>query len=118
MMFKLLLAFQLKHLLADYFFQTEYMLQKTGEKKWFYPLLAHALMHGFQTNLLLVCFSLYSYMWLGLLDAIAHFFIDRLKVIASRNVSAANPTYWRLLGMDQALHHCTHYFLILLIVSN
>jgi hypothetical protein len=117
MIFKLLIAFQLKHLLADYFFQTEYMLDKQKARGWFLPLFAHVSVHGIFTLIFCLAFGRPELCWLALFDGSVHFIVDRLKAVYSRNMTTANPLYWRALGVDQALHHCTHYFIVWLMVS-
>ncbi len=42
----LLIALFLKHNLADFVFQTRYMLQKSAEKNWLGPLALHRTVHG------------------------------------------------------------------------
>ncbi len=116
MIFQLLVLFQVKHVFADYFLQTEYMLQKGKKQSWFYPLLSHALMHGFLT--LAICQSYRPEMsWLALVDAIVHFAIDRVKAVSSRELPPSEKRFWWYLGIDQGCHHLTHYFLIWAIVE-
>jgi hypothetical protein len=88
----LLVAFQLKHFLADYPFQNEYMLGKFKSKGWVKPLAAHAGVHAFMTFLITgplvgaakaVTFATFDF---GI-----HFVMDRIK---------ASP---RLLGRFKAL---------------
>lgn len=118
LVFQLLIAFQVKHLLADYFFQTEYMLDKAKDRNWFMPLFSHCSVHALGTMLICAYFRRFDISWICIVDGTSHFTIDRIKAISSRGASPANATYWRMLGIDQALHHCTHYFLIFLILSN
>ncbi len=79
LVFGLLIFFQLKHLIADYFLQTKYMLGKF-KPGWDFllPLLAHVGVHGTLTLgiVLLVAPHLW---WLCLVDMIIHFFMDRVK---------------------------------------
>src|SRR5262245_23784384 len=90
--FTLLLVYQLKHFLADYIFQGEYMLKKFLPGWGFFkPLLAHVAVHGVMT-FGIVCVALqaldkllptdfvYEYAFLiGLFDCTVHFVMDRLK---------------------------------------
>jgi hypothetical protein len=116
MIWKLLIIFQLKHLFSDYFLQTEYMLQKSSVKRWFFPLATHCTVHAAMT--LSICALIRpDLMWLGAVDFAIHFGTDRLKVLATRHMSPANSTYWYALGVDQTVHHLTHYFVIFCIVS-
>jgi hypothetical protein len=119
LLFALLVAYQVKHYLADYRFQTAYMLRKLGEEGWELPLAAHAGAHAAGSFLLGLAASLlagrplvfaFSLALLGAwLDFAAHFFIDRLKANASRGLTPAQPLFWRHLGLDQLGHHATHY---------
>ena len=77
--FALLVFFQVKHLVADYFLQTQWMLQKfKPDWGFFLPLLAHAGVHALFT--LGVCLFVAPHLWwLALVDLVAHFIIDRIK---------------------------------------
>lgn len=119
LIFPLLAAFQLKHVLADFFLQSEYMLKKGAQKNWISPLLSHALIHMLGT--ILICsFVNPMMMLLGLADLAAHFTIDRIKAVHSRDQSpATNPKlFWRAFGVDQMAHHLTHYSIIYILVTN
>jgi hypothetical protein len=119
LLFALLLAYQVKHYLCDYRFQTAYMLRKLGEDGWELPLAAHAGVHAAGSFLLGLAATLavgrgaINVLGLALLgawlDFAAHFFIDRLKANASRGLTPAQPLFWRHLGLDQLGHHATHY---------
>ena len=77
--FCLLIFFLIKHFVADYILQNQYMLGKF-KPDWSFalPLLAHASVHG--------CFTLFicllvapALWWLALVDIVTHFVIDRMK---------------------------------------
>lgn len=78
----LLVVYQLKHFLADYIFQTEYMLGKfkTGWD-WVKPLAAHCLVHGLFTWLIVYACTLdpIKAYHLFYVDFIVHFIMDRIK---------------------------------------
>lgn len=74
----LLAAFEFKHLLADFFLQTEKHLGKFKEKGWFLPLADHCAIHGIFT-LLLVLIVNGDLWWLALVDFWAHLAMDRIK---------------------------------------
>jgi hypothetical protein len=86
--FALLVAYQLKHFLADYIFQGEYQLGKF-KPGWdfFLPLLSHVAYHFAGTALIagatFFLFGLQGFvplvLLLGLFDATIHFFMDRIK---------------------------------------
>ena len=142
--FVLLAVYQLKHFLADYPLQGAYMLQKfKGGWEWVLPLVAHAGVHGLFTLVisLLVNPALW---WLSLVDFVVHFTMDRIKASPNllgryKALSAKEFTYifnklgldhpdaqaelkgnkyfWWALGLDQAVHHLTHYVIIYVLVK-
>lgn len=84
--FKLLAIFQLKHFLADYPLQNEYMLGKfKSDWGFFKPLLAHCSVHaGFTFIIVLVANGeqkdvFWVALGLALIDGTIHFFMDRIK---------------------------------------
>jgi hypothetical protein len=113
----LLVAYQLKHFLADFPLQGRYMLGKF-RPGWDFipPLLAHAGVHGAFTLLLswlagarpIVCCAL------AVLDLGVHFGVDRVKA-SPRLLGRWKPDdrrFWWVLGADQMAHHLTHYAII------
>jgi len=116
--FILLIAFQIKHFIADYPLQTQYMLGKMKTKGWILPLFAHSLVHGIITFSILIIFA--PTLWyLALMDTMVHFIVDRIK--ASPNMlnrfAIDDKFFWWSLGADQMLHHLTHYCMIYMIVK-
>lgn len=81
LLFLLLIVFQFKHLLSDYFLQGEYMLGKFKPNWAFlFPLLAHVGVHAamtFAIAMFLVSWKLSILLALG--DASIHFAMDRIK---------------------------------------
>lgn len=153
MIFILLVVYQLKHLLCDYPLQTPWMLRKfLGGRQWVLPLAAHAGVHGLFT-LAITLFVNPVLWWLGLLDFVVHFTMDRIKASPNllgrfKALSASefkgiaeiismpsgnpeidlaakyakeklknNTYFWWSLGLDQAIHHLTHYAIIWILVS-
>lgn len=150
----LLVVYQLKHLLADYPLQTQWMLGKLKERGWAAPLAAHAGVHAAFT---LVIALVVSHGWLGLslilaaFDFAIHFAMDRIKaspkmlgrfkalsgeqyamykaqvasISAGNGWSApnaekmlrSNTYFWWALGLDQMVHHLTHYVIIVVLVA-
>jgi hypothetical protein len=76
--------FHLKHFIADFPLQNEYMLGKFKADWGFVkPLMAHVAVHGVMTFLILLIFapwlSLGMILGLSLMDMVIHFFMDRIK---------------------------------------
>ncbi len=130
----LLIAFYIKHFMADYPLQNRYMLGKTNKDNgYILPLISHCLVHGVFT--LSICLYVNpTYWWLSLVDMSVHFVVDRIK--ASPNLlgrfkslcqhNGANATqkelrnnnfFWYVLGMDQMLHHLTDLFIIFMLLK-
>lgn len=77
--FTLLVLFQIKHLIADYFLQGKWMLQKfRADWGFFYPLLTHASVHALFTLAICLFFAPHLW-WLALVDLVVHFIMDRIK---------------------------------------
>lgn len=119
MIWMLLVAFQLKHFIADFPLQTPYMLGKfKGGTEWIEPLTAHAGVHALFTFAICLYWD-FSMPWgmsilLAGLDFLVHFTVDRLK--ASPKLGGRwkidRPQFWWALGADRMAHHLTHYFII------
>jgi len=79
--FILLIVFQIKHLLADYLLQNEYMLGKFKQRGWIMPLAAHSAVHGAFTMAIVYVYSSDLTLSIGLsgLDMALHFIMDRVK---------------------------------------
>lgn len=113
--FILLVTFQLKHFIADYPLQREYMMRKT-DVSWtfFVPLSVHCGVHGLLT--LAICFFWAPQLWwLALLDFAIHFLMDRMKSgpkYLGRFDDTSKHSFWICLGFDQMVHHLTHYYII------
>lgn len=141
----LLVAYQLKHFIADYPLQSNfYMLGKFRDKGWVKPLAAHAAVHAAGTLLIsaLVGRPLLG-LALAVFDGVVHFTMDRIKAsnrllgrfkalsaqemrvelrylaegdsFAKMNIRD-NTLFWNCLGLDQMVHHLTHYACIAALV--
>lgn len=84
MIFILLIAFQVKHFIADYPLQGKYMLGKFKEQGWIVPLSAHSGIHALFTFIIGLCFGFKIAVLVALLDFTIHFVVDRIK--ASKNL--------------------------------
>ena len=120
--FLLLVAFQLKHFIADYPLQTQYMLGKTKATGWIKPLAAHAAVHAWFTFLIILFISPDNYLLylLVLVDFVIHFTVDRIKASPKLGgkFNPTQPYFWWALGADQMAHHLTHYVFIYILISN
>lgn len=126
--FALLIAFQVKHFLADYPLQTRWMLGKFKREpnEWVPPLTAHAFAHASLTAVIVGVASalLGKSVWLAwtlaIGDFVVHFIVDRIK--ASPDLLGRwkpdQPAFWWALGGDQMAHHLTHYAIIWALVSS
>jgi hypothetical protein len=97
------------------------MLGKFKKEDWFMPLFAHTSMHGVATLIIALMFGLNPLLSiiLGLFDTIVHSIIDRQKVIFSAKYDKnKDKEFWWWLGVDQTMHHLTHYFIIFLILTS
>jgi hypothetical protein len=115
-----MLALTVKHVIADFFLQNAWLAmgkdQKTG---WAKPLLLHCAIHGAMTMAIVAVVQ--PKLWfLGLVDFAIHIVIDRCKgwLVAHYGITQASHWFWWLIGIDQALHHLTDFFLAIFIVAN
>ncbi|MBM0207670.1 DUF3307 domain-containing protein [Micromonospora sp. STR1s_5] len=106
----LIVAFSLKHFLADFVLQTGWIaLGKDCRTDWVRPLIAHVTIHaGLALAIILVVAP--RLWWLALVDFVVHFGVDRGKTIAGRwgEWGANDARYWWLFGFDQLLHQLTN----------
>lgn len=143
--FILLILFQVKHFLADFPFQTEYMMGKFRwyMNEWFPPLVAHGLVHAAFTFAIAFYFrDAWNALALAIIDLNLHCIMDRVKAssrllgrfqalsqaeysniksyppitMSGRQRLRSNKFFWWSLGFDQMFHHLTHYLLIWLIL--
>lgn len=121
LVFTLLVIYQLKHYVADFPLQREYMLRKT-KANWdfLFPLSLHCLVHGLGTFIICLVYAP-SLVWLAALDFIVHFIIDRIKSgprYLGKFNDLSKASFWNILGLDQMAHHLTHIYFIYLIVTS
>ena len=114
-----LAGFQLKHLIADYFLQLNWMVTEKGDltKPGGY---AHAGVHVLGSLIVLILAGTPLLVMAGLLIAefIIHYVLDYTKIFYSRGVSSSeNPRlYWALHGLDQFFHHMTYIAMTFVVV--
>ena len=110
----LAVAMIVKHYLADFVLQGDWMAQgKEREHGWLVPLTIHAACHAALTLgvALVVAPRLW---WLALVDFAIHFSVDRAKSVVARKGrwTPADVQFWWLLGFDQMLHALTDIGLV------
>ena len=122
----LYLAFQIKHLIVDFFIQLNFQnpLDKFSADLELATraLLVHGAHHGLFTWLIAVIAGV-PVEWsilLGLADMVVHGMIDAVKaspyLFKDHKKPFPDKRYFYLLGIDQFAHHLTHFGLIILIV--
>ena len=77
--------------------------------------IAHAVIHGAGTFVVLAFYDLTSAWVAGLFDLLVHYHIDWLKmnVNARFNLKPDNSEwFWIALGFDQLLHHATYFIIV------
>lgn len=118
--FGLLVIFQVKHFLADFPLQGEYMLHKvSGGWAFLLPLTFHCLVHATMTLGIVLAVNP-KFWWLAALDFIVHFVVDRLKSgprYFGRFHDKSRPAYWSIFGLDQMVHHVTGFYIIWVVVG-
>lgn len=119
LVFLLLIVYQIKHYIADFPLQREYMLKKTlPHWDFVLPLSLHCAVHAAGTLIICLIFAPQLW-WLSLLDFVMHFVIDRIKSgprYLGRYHDLSRSGFWNVLGLDQMAHHLTHILFIYLIV--
>lgn len=134
--FLLLVIYQFKHFIADYPLQGKYMLKKfLPDWGFFLPLLAHTMVHAVMTLVIALFFvSPGMAISLALFDMVIHFIMDRIKagpkylgrfkaltakeyMESSPEQKKSNVLFWYSLGLDQMVHHLTHYVIIYMLVK-
>lgn len=114
-----LALFQVKHYLADFQFQTLWMLRNKGS--YGHPAgLLHAGLHALlSAPVLLLLMGVPADLALALMAAelAVHYHTDWAKERIGRasGADAGQPRFWHLLGLDQALHQWTYLAMLAVI---
>jgi hypothetical protein len=111
--FILLALFGIKHFIADFLMQYDYMLREKG----IYGAeggIHHSAVHAAWTFLILVffCHSANDVIVLALVDGIIHYHVDWAKQQLNRGLTSADRMFWVWMGADQALHYLTYIGII------
>ena len=115
-----LVLFQLKHYIADFHWQSGWMLKTKG--RYGHPGgLAHAGLHGALSLPVLLLTAPWDpalFAVLLLAEMALHYHIDWIKVLAvdRRGIDEDNPAYWHLLGLDQMAHQLTYLAMLAVLV--
>jgi hypothetical protein len=116
--FLLLALFGIKHFIADYLMQFDYMLREKG----IYGAdggIHHALLHASFTLLILVFFCNNADIIgaLVFVDFVLHYHIDWAKQQLNRGLTSSDRKFWVWMGLDQALHYLTYIGIIYVATS-
>lgn len=111
----LVAAFQIKHLVADFFLQNTKMIMGR-ERYWHMGRAQHAGIHAVFSLIVLALFGApwMVIFWMVLAEFVVHFHIDWAKARYSvdRQLTPDQPHYWYAMGTDQALHQLTYLVMI------
>ncbi|MGO8799050.1 MAG: DUF3307 domain-containing protein [Roseiarcus sp.] len=110
----LLVVMALKHYVADFLLQTNWMAHgKERREGWQAPLAVHVLCHGVIT-LVIMWVVAPRLWWLALVDIAVHATIDRCKTLIGLRGGwdAQRAEFWWLIGFDQMLHQITNIALV------
>ena len=118
MEFNILFWLFTKHIIADYYMQYPWMFKHKG--KYGHPGgVAHAVLHGVFTNIVLLFFTnpLLA-VWLGILDTLLHYHIDyaKNKLWDRFPTNPSEQKYWVIHGTDQFAHGMTYFLIVHLLV--
>jgi hypothetical protein len=115
-----MLVLTVKHVVADFLLQNSWVRlgkdQKTG---WMLPLLVHCAIHGALTTALVLIIAP-RFWFVGLIDFAIHICIDGARglCVSTFGVYRGHQWFWWLIGIDQALHHLTGFFLSIFMAAN
>lgn len=116
----LIAVFQIKHFIADFPLQKEYMLRKfLPGWEFVLPLATHCAVHAVMT-LGIVLAIRPSLWWLAVADFVVHFIMDRIKSgphYLGRFDDKNRPGFWNALGFDQMVHHLTSLYIVWALVT-
>lgn len=120
--FLLLVVFQFKQYLADFPLQRQYMLTGKVQAGWdfVFPLAIHCTVHATLTLAILLVADPRMW-WLCFFDFVMHFTMDRIKSsprFLGRFNNLQKAAFWNCLGLDQTVHHLTHYYIIWRVVHD
>ena len=107
----LLVLFQVKHLLADYVFQSSWMVESKG-RYGHVGGLAHSAVHGLLSLpvLFMAPLSIGAVAAIAVAETVLHYHIDWTKAAVGRrlDLTPAKKGYWVAMGADQFVHQITY----------
>ena len=114
----LLAGLQIKHMLADFWWQTAWMLH--DKARWGAPGgVSHAALHGGLTAAILLLFGLGPgvVVLVSLAEMLVHYHIDWAKARWSlaRGDGPGQAMFWRAIGVDQLAHQLCYLALVALL---
>ncbi len=111
----LLCAFQIKHMLADFFWQSSWMVSGKG----IYGHrggLAHSGLHVALSALILLVLALPVALFLALLigEFAIHYHTDwgKEQLVRSRGLEPTDKAFWVMAGLDQFVHQMTYLAMV------
>lgn len=116
----LVLAFLVKHFIADFLLQKPYQYLNKG--KYGHPGgLVHAGIHGVGTIIVLLLMFPPSFLvfWLVVFDMVSHYHIDWLKVNINEAqgwTATTSDNFWHLVGLDQLAHQLVYIVIIYMMI--
>lgn len=114
-MFEALFLLFIKHFVCDFPLQTSPWMYRNKGIYLHMGGIAHALVHGLGTWLVLVFFIGQQALLYALIDMIVHYHIDwaKLNINKHYDLRADNSNwFWILLGFDQLAHHITYFMIV------
>lgn len=115
--FLLLALFGIKHFIADFVMQTEYMVKEKG----IYGTeggVEHSTIHAAMTLLILLGVAgIILATILAIADGIVHYHIDWCKQQLTRNYTPMDKAFWIWFGVDQLLHYFTYIIIVIITLS-
>jgi hypothetical protein len=115
-MITILILLFVKHWLVDFVFQTDEEIRWKGHYlDW--RGVKHSVKHGVTTGLVLALMNIGMplALLLALLDVVAHYHIDWIKMNWG-NQDMRTTQFWQHLGLDQLAHHLTYVGIVAIIV--
>jgi len=114
----LLVMFQIKHFIADFVLQTDYMASNKGT--FLHPGgIYHSLIQAvFSLGILLMFVDPVVAIFFSFIDLFLHYFIDFFKMNINKRkcLTPHQKHFWTLLGFDQLLHQLTYLMIVLAMI--